>query len=353
MPLTMDIFNDDAFHMINMTETLNYENVFPSMLRSSGLFTEEGVETHDIMLEEMDGRMDLVQTSARYSPPTQTSHEKRRVRKFTSVRLSREAHVNAGEVQSVRSFGTTTELESLQSKANQRVLKVQREIDATIEHMMLGALQGVVLDADGTQLFDWYDELGVTALAPVNFDFSVPGSDGRFSALCREIKRRIHRVVSGMNLAPSFGISALCGDGFYDQLIKHEEVRETFLNWEEARNLRNDIGPFDTFRFGNINFINYMASHDAQGTKDAPGPGTVAVADNEARFYPTGVDGLFKVFYTPADVHAFANTPGLPSYVLPKVETMHEYSKSAVWEVQSNPLVMCKRPRCLLQGLAT
>lgn len=359
--LTMDIFNQDAFHMIKLTETLNYQNYFPSFLRSSGLFTEEGVEVHDISLEEREGSMDLVQTSPRYSPPSQTTHEERRIRKFSSVRLSREAHVNAGEVQGIREFGTTSSLESLTSKVNQRTLKVQREIDATIENMMLGAIQGVVLDADGSQLWDWYDELGVTKLPDVNFDFTNAAEDGRFATLCRQLSRSMQRVVNGMLLSRDFGIEALCGDDFWDAFIAHPEIRETYKGYSDAASLRNERKPYGEFEFHGIRFINYMGSHNAQGVDDAseiaagrtPATKTVGIAPTECRLYPRGVEGLFKIYYTPADVWDFVNTPGLPSYVLPKVETMHQYSKSAVWEVQSNPLVLCKRPRCLVRGVAS
>ena len=342
--ITMDVFAGDAFNTLSLTGTINKRNYFPSLIRSMGLFKERGVDTVSIEIEEKDGKLTLVQSSPRGAPPSQGEHERRRLRKFSAVRLSREAHMYADEVQGVRAFGTTTELERVEQKLDERVGQRQDEIDGTIENHCLGAIQGIVPDADGSILYDWFNEFGVTPQPAVPFDFSVPASDGRFRQFCTDIKRKMTRALAGHRLSMEFGVVGIAGDEFWDSLIKHQEIRDSYLATQEAKALREKVEPFESFMFGGVQFVNYPVSHDAEGNKD----GVISIADDECRFFPRGVADLFEIYYAPADTFEWVNTPGLPSYVIPGEIN----SRSATFEVQSNPLVMCRRPRCLIQGTA-
>ena len=84
--------------------------------------------------------------------------------------------------------------------------------------------------------------------------------------------------------------------------------------------------------YGGVLWVNY------RGTLD----NAVAVPTNEARLFMAGVPGLFQAFYAPADTFETVSDIGLPMYLRQRPE--RQTSSRRVFELQSNPLLMCTRP---------
>ena len=132
-------------------------------------------------------------------------------------------------------------------------------------------------------------------------------------------------------------IVGLASDEFWDDLIAHKSVRETWLNQQEAADLRKDA-TFETLNFGGITFVNYRGTDDNS---------TVAVPANKCKFFPA-VPGIFEVAYSPAETFDYVNTPGQPVYAM----TIPDKDRNA-WvkiEVYSYPLFICKRPGALMRA---
>jgi ATP-dependent protease ClpP protease subunit len=77
----------------------------------------------------------------------------------------------ADEVQNVRAFGSESMLEGVQAVVNQRMSEMASKMDATLEHLRIGAIKGQILDADGSAvIYDLFTEFGVTAHTEIDFD---------------------------------------------------------------------------------------------------------------------------------------------------------------------------------------
>ncbi len=87
---------------------------------------------------------------------------------------------------------------------------------------------------------------------------------------------------------------------FFADLVAHKEVRETYLNTAAAADLRGRVG--EEVSFGGISFRRYRG-----------GLG-FGVPTDKAYFYPEGVEGLFEIYFAPADTFETVNTLGLPLY---------------------------------------
>jgi len=201
---------------------------------------------------------------------------------------------------------------------------------------MLGAVKGIVADADGGTIYDLFGEFGVSQLAAVNFALSTDTTDVRKK--CAQVIRSMGDELKVGNMP--FRVRALCGDTFFDNLIGHPKVESAYERWQAGAALRDDY-TYQTFRFGGIEFENY------RGTADD----SVGVADKEARFFAEGVPGLFVVAYSPADTMDAVNTMGLPRYVIPGMDPTGKQRWQS-FEVQANVLPFCTRPRSLLKGTA-
>ena len=76
---------------------------------------------------------------------------------------------------------------------------------------------------------------------------------------------------------------------------------------------------------------------------------TVAVEADKAHFFPVGVPGLWRNPFAPADTMDAVNSIGLPRYVIPGVDPSGK-DKYRTFEVQSNPLPFCTRPKVLMKA---
>ncbi|MES1927536.1 major capsid protein [Salinisphaera sp. T31B1] len=333
----MNIFDNDAFSLTTLTAAINERDFVPSMIRNMNLFRSRGVTTTTIAIERKGTELKLIPTSPRGAPPGELVTNKANLRDLRIPHLAKNATVVADEVQNVRAFGTDDELQTVQDLVIDRTELLAQEFDLTEEHLMLGALQGKIYDADGTTLiYDLFSEFGVSQ--PAAIDFALDTDATKVRTKCTEVIRTMGKNMKAGGM--QFGVGAIAEDSFFDALINHPDVERAYERFQEGAALRNDY-TWQSFQFAGINFINYRGSDD----------GKVGLAEGECRFFPMGVPGVFEIVYAPADYADTVNTVGLPRYVVPNLEDTgnNRYRK---FEVQANPLPYCTRPQTLLRGTA-
>ena len=67
--------------------------------------------------------------------------------------------------------------------------------------------------------------------------------------------------------------------------------------------------------------------------------------------YPEGVEGLFEIYYAPADTFETVNTLGLPLYA--RMIPDRDRDEWVRLEIESNPLPICTRPQVLRSAKRT
>ncbi len=341
----LDIFNGKSFSMVDLTTAVNRNPYRPGFLGALNLFESRPIRTEAAMIELADGTLNLIPTSLRGAPLAEGTREKRKVFYQETARIAKGHTIQASEVQNARAFGSESELAS----AIQLVADVLNgptgliaQIEYTWEHMRLGAIQGIVTDADGGELVNWFTVLGESQPSEVDFDLdNATPTSWALRKLCASTVRGIQRKLAGMWLEGSSRIMALCGDAFFDDLVNHADVVETYRNWQAAADLRADR-TWRSFPFGGIEWVNYRGSDDNS---------TVAIHTDKVKFVPVGVPGLFQVAHAPAEFLPFVNSRGLPMYSM----TLIDRDRQA-WvrpEVYSYPLFICTKPSALFRGKRT
>ena len=79
--------------------------------------------------------------------------------------------------------------------------------------------------------------------------------------------------------------------------------------------------------------------------------GAYGVPTDKAFFFPEGIEGLFEIYYAPADTFETVNTLGQQLYA----RTIPDRDRDE-WvrlEIESNPLPICTRPQVLRQARRT
>jgi hypothetical protein len=357
----MDIFNDDAFSLISLTAAINEVDHVPGragQLVFSGV--AEGVRTTTVAFERKGEALSLIQTSQRGAPAPKETSDKSNIRATVIPHIKLEDTIRADEVAGVREFGSTDQLRSVESVVATRLSKMSLRHDLTLEHHRLGALKGIIRDANGSTLTDLFDLFGIQnslgAAAPESFDFNLEdySAPDAFDDSVRIKCMAIHRFVKrkAKTVVPSTAkVWAFCGEEFFDKLIEHPSVKEVYKDTaEQIRRLGANYAN-GAFEFGGIVFENYQGTDDegdtSEGTNDE---GTVGIGRNEARLFLTGVPGLYAEYFAPATFMETVNSLGLPRYA--KAAPDQKYNEFVELHTQQNPLPICLRPQTLVRAVS-
>lgn len=335
----MDVFKGDAFSMMSLLTAIENAAYNPQFLGSLNLFQDEYPETNVVGIESRDDVLALIQTSPIGAPLAEKAEDKRKVRNFNTFRIAKGSTIMAGEIAGIRAFGSATVLEQIQAKVARRLNRIIADVELTWEHMRLGAVQGILTDADNTTLYNFYTEFGVAQPAEVTFDFAALAAGEVRPKIESQIVRPMIRAAKGAFVTGS-RIIALVGDDFWDALVNHAEVRQTYLNYTAAAALREPTA-FSTFMFAGVEWVNYRGTDDNS---------TVAVAADAAKFFPANAPGIFQVAWAPAEFMDAVNQPGRPMTPL----TLTDPSGRNAWarvEVYSYPLYICTRPLTLRRAV--
>lgn len=345
---SMDIFKQDPFSMVSLTGALNKQEFQPSYFRSKGLFIPKPVRTETIAIEEKNGVLNVIQTSQRGAPLSQSEKQKRKIRDFRTTRIAKSDRITASEIAGIRAFGSETEMMQIQAEVADRFngpSGLMRDVELTWENQMLGAVQGIVYDADGSSvIYNWFEEFGVSQAAEIDFDLdNANPASGAVRKVCSQVIRQMQKAAAGAWVPGRTYVEAICGDAFWDDLTAHKEIRETYLNTQEAADLRNDVGmAYESFRYGGIVWTNYRGTDD--GSK-------VSLDTNKAKFYPVNAPGAFQMALSPGEFFDTINLPGQPVYAL----TVPDRDRNAFVDVEvySYPLPICTRPAMLQRAKRT
>ncbi len=345
----LDVFAGDAFSVVEMTDQINKLPFAPGRLGIVIPWNERGVSTTSIMIEEQAGLLKMVNPTGR-GGPGETKEKQRRTGRILAIpHYQRDDGVWADEVQNVREFGQEQSVRTVQGVVNGRMAEHTTDMDVTLEYQRLGAIKGIIVNADTTTMYNLFTEFGVTAQTEVDFDLdNASPASGALRKKCAGVVRTIMNALGG---TPVIGIHAICGDAFFDDLIAHPEVVLSYRNTPMAEVLRqgyvypNNLLIYGAFEFGGIVWENYRG---AIGETESSA-GTAFVATDKCHIFPMGGD-LFRTVYAPADYVETVNTIGRPRYA--KQFPMPN-DKGITLEMQMNALSYCRRPRALVPGRRT
>jgi len=332
MPI-VNVFDSDLFSLHSLTLSINKLPFKPARIGQLGIFATQGVPTTVVEIEEQNGLLGLLPTRRRGEPASLGRGPKRTVRPLSIPHIPHEDSITAESVQNVRAFGSENQLETVATVVNDRLALMRQNHEVTLEHLRAGALQGRILDADGTTvLCNVFDEFKVEQQS-TDFVFGTTTTDIQAKVL--SVKRSIEQ---SLGVAVYDHVHCLCGETWWGKFIAHTLVKAAFDRYQEGAWLREDMRS--GFTFCGVTFEEYT------GTVG----GVSFIPATEARFFPVGTPNLFITYFTPADFMETVNTIGLPVYA--KQEPM-KFNRGVDLHTQSNPLPICTRPRVLHRGFTS
>lgn len=329
----LDVFSGNAFSMQELTASLLERPHVPMRLEQLGIFDARGVRTKKVSVEKKGSALSLVQTTPRGGPAVQGSKVLGQIIDLPTHRLAVDDPIFADEVQDVRSFGSESNLKSLQEEVLERAEQTSNSFVATEEFHRIGAVKGLILDADGSTLINLFTEFGVTAQSEVGLNISAVAAGGLRKAIAQNIIRPIETELGGLSFT---GIHVMASSQFMDDLYAHVDVRDHLKGFPEgARRLESNTVR-QILDFGGVVFEEYRGQVGA----------TKYVADDKAHAFPLGVPGNFLTRYAPPEWFPTVNTVGLPRYV--RMMDGDDPETSRILRTQAHVLHICTRPRTLI-----
>nr|BFE89973.1 major capsid protein [Pseudomonas brassicacearum subsp. brassicacearum] len=319
-------FDDEAFAVPALTAAINEQPYLPGRISSLGLFQEEGVATLTVQIEKDGDTLALVPAGERGTSGLVVGASKRKMIPFNTVHLPERFTIKADEIQGIRAFGTRTELQAVQDVVNTRLAK---STPAAGRYTRIPAHGRAQRPDSGRRRFD-------TSVGPIRHLRSIPtkklsmGLNDPSTELRVKCGEALDMQEDALGSVTSTGSRAFCGKNFWNKLIVHKSIKETYIATQQAAALRGDAR--ESFEFGGIVWERYRGKV----------AGVAFVHDDKALLVPEGVPDLYISVFAPADYMETVNTQGIPYYS--KLEPL-PFNKGVAGEAQSNPLHLCSRPR--------
>lgn len=324
-----------VFECTEMTAAVNKLPARPFYFKR--LFEVKGVKTTTVSLDIKKGRIVLIGDSERNTAPESLAGRgaKREWKHLSCAHLAMSDTLAPEDLQDVRAFGSNEPV-SAAEVYNDKMQQLKDNLSATMEFHRLGAIKGVVLDADDNQtvLHDIFKTFGVTKKT-LDVSFPKAAADDANPILTSILNAKRH-VEAAMGGTPFSHIECIIGSDAYDMLTSHVLVRKYFEDWLSRQ---QDFGDNDYrkrgFTYGGLTFVE----------RSDVVAGQTLVAAKKGHVYPVG-PGIFKQFHAPADWMETVNTMGLEYYA-----RMDEKPKGRGFdlEVQTNPLTLCIYPEALVE----
>jgi hypothetical protein len=341
--LTIEGFTDREFSVEELSEAINIIPNRYGLITALGIFAAPtALSTTYVALERQNWTLNLLPATERGGPGTKGTVGKRDRKLFEIPQITHEDDVKVADVQNLRAFGSKAG-KMLEELINEKLITMANKHYVTHEWYRVNALQGKILDSDGSVMLNLFTEFNITQ--PVAA-FGAVGAT--VPVLLRTIKRQIERSLKGEVMS---GIGAIASPEFMEMLFADTEIKAAYnaslTAWEVAVRLNPTLADRRfSFTVQEITFMEYPATFNAP---NADGTFTVrrAIPSGDCIFFPLGTQQTARQYVAPGDFEEAINMPGQLLYAKEKRDP---WGRGRELLTQSNLLPMWNQPELLVRG---
>lgn len=350
MPEILDIFNDQAFSAVTLTDTVNLVPNTYGLVGQMGLFEDEPVATTSVALDIANGVLGLLPMRPRGAPASVGTRERQKLKSFVIPHIPHDDSVLALDVQNMLARAPQIGLETVIGAVNRKLITMRRKHAITLENIRVSALKGRILDYDGAVVIDLFQEFGVTEKV---FDFALGTAGTDVGAKLREVSGYMEDNLLGDTMT---GVMGLASPAWFARYIGHASVKEAF-RYYAATAPNADPNRADLrlgFTFQGVTIREYRGSATFLNADGSTSTVQRFIPDGDVRFFPLGTTETFKNYWAPPDFVDEVNTaPGLDAQVFVAPLERMKFGKGMEVHTESNPLPLCKRPNLLARGFSS
>lgn len=306
-----------------------------------GLFAPRGTTQLSVTFDRTDNTLSVLNDKQRGSAPQYGKNEDRKTYSYPTFFFPANDKVAPEDIQGRRRAGSASETDMVSEAVARKLNNLRRAHAQTREYIEMQALKGLIAAPNtGATAANLYSDFGFGAQAEFDFLLGTGGTD--VNGVIREMVRHIEdNVFSGGSIGD---IRVLVSSEFFDALISHDAIKEAYQYYQAgAQPLREDLRR--DFRHQGVIFEEYRASVNLMdGTPER------FIDANEGYAFPTGVDGMFETWFSPAHHMDYVNTIGeeLYAWSVPA----DDGSGIEIYS-QSSAVALCRRPQAVVKVLTS
>lgn len=327
------------FEQISLTKWINQIDVQYDLISRMGLFKPERINTTVAAVEKRDTQTQLVLARPRDTKDQflkQGIETNRDLVYFEVPHIPVDDVIQVSDLQNVRALGTDR-LTTVRELIQRRLTEAKTNIQQTIEYFQLGALQGRLLNTDGSLLGPNYDFFNAFNVTQTEIQFKLGTASTETRKKCTQATRAIDKAAGGDRVTM---YTAFASDTFFDAFVNHPNTKNAYANYQAAtERLGGDVRT--GFKFGGINWISYNPV-----VKGPSGTNVDFLPEGEAIIFPEGTRNIFQNVIAPAHTMDTVNTIGLDFYARSwsslDGQKVHLRSEANQFPVCANPAVLIK-----------
>ncbi len=335
------------FTSVELTQSLNTLPPQFGQLARDGMFPVEPLASAFVEIVSENGTIRALPVTEEGRPATIARKDKGQSLIFKIPNITHEDSVMASDIRNwLAQAQRTRRPETLVNLVNNRLTKLRRKFDLTLELLRISALNGKIVDGGNNEIYDLFIAFGVTQ-ETVFFDLGTATTD--VAAKCSEL---IEKVSENLNDETMSGVAVRVSPGFFNKLIAHKSVRELYLGTVNALALadviRTQDGPYRPREFAHagVRFIEYSAKVPmADGSLYAP------IAADTGIAYPDGtMDSHTTYAAPPLDIRELdgdAPSIGADEDLVHITTELMKHGRGEEWAGQMNALPIWRRPKVL------
>lgn len=329
---------NDPFRFIANTQAINHIPNDYGMFRQSDIFkphvNEEGSTTLRFMRN--NNSLVLVPEKNRGDDGTAIAGDDRSFLYMEIPHFPLSDQVSPESVRERIDFLTGKRMDTFAEKKARVMIQHRNAHGITEEHLLAGAISGVIKNEAGSVIYNLFDFFGVTKKT-IDFELSNTALDVR--AVCMSVVRWIEDNLEG---DIHTGIEVFCSSGFFDALTGHANVKNTFLSTSEAKDkVGGDVRK--GFNYGGILFKEYTGK--ANGSA-----GVLSfVGANIAQAVPIGTIDTFRWYPGPPVLNGINLVNSAASAPMYAMETPDRKGRFVDLDSELNMIPVCVKPKVLVE----
>lgn len=333
------------------TEAINSVEQKHGRIMNSGLFTPYYLDVTTGIIDDEVYELGIIPPTRRGAQASANKPSIRTEVPFSVPHFPMVDFIRPSAVQDRRNPGSKDPRKMANELAG-RSQALSNKFDLTAEHLMMGAIKGNTVDANGVSLFNSFTAFDAGSQHTISYELDQAGTE--VLQLTAQTRRYIENNINMP--VPVERLHCYCGTAFFEALIIHPSIQEAYKYYQAHQSQLAALSAERTasqpagqnpmqhsmrrgFLHDNILFEEYDATvRLPNGSTDS------FIPADEAYCFPVGIPGLFRAYYAPADTIQHANTTAQEKYMF-----VDESLRSLRIDAEMNVLPLCVRPEVLVQ----
>lgn len=331
---------DPRYDAANLTDAINVAPYRTGRAAQLGIFIDTPIATTFVRIGKSEHELTVIPARARGGEPNLAMRPDTKGVVFAHIpHFPLDDAIGPADIQNISGFGPQAALQTVDQVVAEKLDYLRGRHDLTHSYLDWGALNGLVIDADGKEICDLYEKFEVTQ---PSFDFKLDTSSTDIAALNRAAKARLRKELRG---TASTGVRVFAGPGFFDRYIGHAFVKENLKAYAGDTPNPNRDEIEEVFTFAGLT----LERVDEEYPVRLPSGGVTrrkVIPDDEAIMVPLGTP-FFKRYIAPPDTLTGANrAPDPATKIFVSTEDL-PHDRGREIHTESNVLPICVRPELL------